>query len=136
MRAVLDTNVLISALISPSGAADRIYRSWRAGNFELVSCEEQLAEIRRVTRRQAVRDLIRPAEAGRLINQIRYLAITINSLPEVSASPDPWDNFVLAAALGGRADYLVTGDKSDLLALRSFGPTRIVTIRQFLDTFG
>ena len=80
--------------------------------------------------------MIRPAEAGRLINQIRYLAITINSLPEVSASPDPWDNFVLAAVLGGRADYLVTGDKSDLLALRSFGPTRIVTIRQFLDTFG
>jgi putative PIN family toxin of toxin-antitoxin system len=136
VRAVLDTNVLISALISPSGAADRIYRGWRAGDFELVSCEEQLAEIRRVTRRQAVRDLIRPAEAGRLINQIRYLAITINSLPEVSASPDPWDNFILAAALGGRADYLVTGDKSDLLALRSFGLTRIVTIRQFLDTFG
>jgi predicted nucleic acid-binding protein len=66
MRVVLDTNVLISALISPSGAADRVYKSWRAGTFDLVSCEEQLAEMRRVTRRPSMRSLIKPAEAGRV----------------------------------------------------------------------
>lgn len=133
MRAVLDTNVRLSAPISPSGAADRIYKAWRAGDFDLASCELQLAEMRRVTRRPAMRDLIKPAEAGRLINLVRHLAIMVDPLPKVSASPDPWDDFLLATARGAGADYLVTGDKGDLLALGRFGRTRIVTIRQFLN---
>src|SRR5688500_3662844 len=132
MRVVLDTNVMISALISPSGAADRIYRNWRAGNFDLVSCEHQLEEVRRVTRRPALRRLVRAAEAGRLVKLVRHLAIMVDPLPGVSASPDPWDNFLLATALKSRADYLVTGDKKDLLALVHFGRTRIMTVRQFL----
>jgi putative PIN family toxin of toxin-antitoxin system len=132
MRVVLDTNVLISALISPSGAADRIYKDWRVGNFDLVSCEHQLDEVRRVTRRPALKSLIRPAEAGRLVKLVRHLAIMVDPLPSVNASPDPWDNFLLATALKSRADYLVTGDKKDLLALVHFGRTRIVTVRQFL----
>jgi hypothetical protein len=132
MRVVLDTNVLISALISPSGPADLVYRAWRSGAFDLASCEEQLGEMRRVTRRPAVRNLIKSTEAGRLINQVRHLAMLIDAIPEVDASPDPWDNFIIALALSARADYLVTGDKSGLLALTHFGRTRIVTVRQFL----
>ena len=126
MRVVLDTNVLISALISPSGSAHLVYKAWQSGDFRLVSCEEQIAEMRRVTRRPAIRDWIKPAEAGRLINQIRHLAIMIDPVPQVSASPDPAD------AVSGHADYLVTGDKSDLLTLERFKRTRIVTIRRFL----
>ncbi len=133
MRVVLDTNVLLSALISPSGAAVRVYRAWRAGAFDLASCELQLAEMRRVTRRASVRDLIRPVEAGRLVNLLRHLAIIVDPLPKVTASPDPWDDFLLATACGAGADYLVTGDKGGLLALGRFGRTRIVTIRQFLN---
>ena len=88
--------------------------------------------MRRVTRRPAVRHLIRPSEAGRVINQIRHLAIMMDPIPQVSASPDPSDDYLLAMAISGRADYLVTGDKSDLLALERFKRTRIVTIRRFL----
>jgi putative PIN family toxin of toxin-antitoxin system len=132
MRVVLDTNVLISALISPSGSAHLVYKAWQSGDFRLVSCEEQIAEMRRVTRRPAIRDWIKPAEAGRLINQIRHLAIMIDPVPQVSASPDPADDYLLAMAVSGHADYLVTGDKSDLLALERFKRTRIVTIRRFL----
>jgi putative PIN family toxin of toxin-antitoxin system len=132
MRVVVDTNVLISALINPSGPADRVYRAWRAGDFDLASCELQLAELRRVTRRSMVRDLIKSSEAGRLVNLIRHLAIMVDPLPNVTASPDPWDDFLLATTLGARADYLVTGDKGGLLALGRFGRAHIVTIRQFL----
>jgi predicted nucleic acid-binding protein len=78
------------------------------------------------------RDWIKPAEAGRLINQIRHLAIMVDPIPRVSASPDPADDYLLAMAVSGHADYLVTGDKSDLLALERFKRTRIVTIRRFL----
>jgi uncharacterized protein len=132
MRVVLDTNVLISALISPSGVADRIYRSWRSGAFDLVSCEEQLAENPAGHAATSSEGLIKPSEAGRLINQVRHLAMMIDPLPKVEASPDPWDNYILAVALGSRADYLVTGDKSGLLSLLQFSRTRIVTVRHFL----
>jgi putative PIN family toxin of toxin-antitoxin system len=132
MRVVLDTNVLVSALISPSGAADLVYKAWLSGTFHLVSCEMQVGEIRRVTRRPVLRSLIKPSEAGRLINQIRHLADMVDPLPRVSASPDPGDDYLLAASYAGRADYLVTGDKSGLLALARFRRTRIMTIRTFL----
>jgi uncharacterized protein len=132
MRVVLDTNVLVSALISHSGAAHLVYKAWQAGEFHLISCEEQITEMRRVTRRPAVRQLIKSAEAGRVVNQIRHLAIMIDTIPQVIASPDPADDYLLAVADSGRADYLVTGDKNDLLALARFKRTRIVTIRRFL----
>lgn len=79
-----------------------------------------------------MRDLVKPAEAGRLFNLVRHLAIMAGPLPEVNASSDPWDNFLLAAALAARADCLVTGDKEGLLALARIGPTRIVSVRQFI----
>ena len=50
-------------------------------------------------------------------------------------SPDPGDNFLLALAEAGNADYLVTGDKSGLLALASHKSTRIITARDFAALF-
>ena len=46
MRVVLDTNVLLSALISPHGPPDLIYRAWRAARFEIVTSIDQLDELR------------------------------------------------------------------------------------------
>ncbi len=50
----------------------------------------------------------------------------------MEVSPDPYDNYLLAMAAAGAADYLVTGDKRDLLALERHGGTRIVTVRTFV----
>lgn len=55
MRVVLDTNVLVSALISPLGPSDRLYQEWRNGIFDLITSEEQLEEFRRVTRYPHIR---------------------------------------------------------------------------------
>jgi predicted nucleic acid-binding protein len=71
-----------------------------------------------------------------MINDIRRLALMCDPLPQVIVSPDPNDDFLLAIAQAAAADYLVTGDKSDLLALGAHGRTRIVSARsmvQFLD---
>jgi len=114
MRVILDTNILVSALITPSGVAERIYRAWRAGRFELLTCSEQLSEFRRVTRYPRVRSYVRPAEAGTLLNELRRLTDLIENLPRVDAVSDPSDRFLLGLALAGRADYLVTGDRSHL----------------------
>ena len=66
MKVVLDTNILISALMSSSGASHQIYQAWRDKRITLLTCAEQLAEVREVTRRVAVALRIKPAEAGRL----------------------------------------------------------------------
>jgi predicted nucleic acid-binding protein len=68
-------------------------------------------------------------EAGRIVNDLRNLAVMLERLPVVEVSPDPYDNYLLAMAAAGAADYLVTGDKRDLLALERHGGTRIVTVR-------
>ena len=71
-----------------------------------------------------------------MVNDIRATAVMISKLPQVDLSPDPFDNYLLAMAQVGRADYLVTGDKADLLSLASHGATRIVSVRQFTDLLG
>jgi putative PIN family toxin of toxin-antitoxin system len=135
MRVVLDTNILVSALISPAGPPAAIYSSWEAGKFALLTCAEQLDELRATLRKPTVAVLIKPHKAGRLVNQIRKLAEEISSLPPVQRSPDPNDDFLLALSEAGRADYLVTGDKSGLLSLRRHKVTRIVSVRDFAALF-
>ena len=131
MRVVLDTNILVSALIAPAGNPAAIYNAWEQGKFTLVTCAEHLDELRGTLQKPKVANLIKPYKAGRLVNQIRKLAEDIVELPRVKRSPDPGDNFLLALAEAGNADYLVTGDKSGLLLLASHKSTRIITARNF-----
>lgn len=67
-----------------------------------------------------------------MIAGIEAGALVFGELPEVDVAPDPGDNPLLATALAGEANYLVTGDKG-VLGLKSLGRTRIVTARVFLD---
>jgi putative PIN family toxin of toxin-antitoxin system len=132
VRLVVDTNILISALLAGTSLPAQLILLWREGRFDLLTSAEQLDELRRVTRYPKIRERLAPALAGRLINDIRDLAVLLTALPVVTASPDPHDNYLLAMAAAGSADFLVTGDKRDLLALRLFEGTKILTVREFL----
>jgi putative PIN family toxin of toxin-antitoxin system len=132
VRLVIDTNVLVSALFSETSLPAHLVTLWREGRFDLVMAAEQLAELGRVTRYPKIRERIAPALAGRLVNELRDLAVMVGELPTIDASPDPSDNYLLAMAATGKADFLVTGDKRDLLALGSYAGSRIVTVRDFL----
>ena len=136
MRLILDTNILVAALITRGTPPDKLYEAWRDGRFTLLTSELQIEEIRRVTRREGIRFRIHQAEAGRLVNDLRRLATVIDHLPTVDVSPDPYDNFLLAMAQAGQADLLVTGDKRDLLSLSSHQGTRILTARDALGLLG
>jgi len=133
MRLILDTNVLIAALITRDTSPDALYRAWRDGAFTLVTSELQLEEFRAVTRRESVRLRLHPAEAGRMVNDLRSLAVLAEPLERLDISPDPYDNFLLAMAQASRADALVTGDKRDLLSLGRHLGTRILTAREALN---
>jgi putative PIN family toxin of toxin-antitoxin system len=136
MRVVLDTGILIAALITTDTPPSLIYQTWRKKRFELITSEWQLEEFRRVFRHQKLRRFIKPAEAGNLVNGLRHQATVIKTLPTVDLSPDPKDNPVLAMAEANQAQYLVTGYKADLLALGTIGCTHIVTARQFVEALG
>jgi uncharacterized protein len=77
---------------------------------------------------------IKPYKAGRLVNALKELAETIGPLPRVERSSDPTDDFLLALSEAGKADYLVTGDKSGLLSLARHEGTRINSASEFAIT--
>ena len=117
VRVVLDTNVLISALISSSGPPGQLLSAVKRGDMTLVTSEYQLEELRNVLGRDKLRPYIRPEEAQDLINNLETIGSLISDLPECGLSPDPADNPILATAIAGKADLIVSGDKADMLAL-------------------
>jgi putative PIN family toxin of toxin-antitoxin system len=127
MRVVLDTKILVSALIAPAGKSAAIYSAWVKGRFTLLTCAAHLEELLATLEKPRVAELVKPYKAGRLVNQIKRLAEEVSLLPPVNRSPDPTDDFLLALCEAGNADYLVTGDKSGLLALDRHKATRIVS---------
>jgi len=131
MHVVLDTNVLLSALISPHGPPDSIYRAWRAGRFELLTCKRQLDELRRASRYPKFKAMLQPHRVGVMINNLQR-AVVLEHLPGGIEATDPDDAFLLAMAMQGVADYLVTGDRrAGLLQRGHVGRTRIVTPASF-----
>ena len=134
MRVILDTNVLLGALIAPHGPPDTIYRAWRAARFDLVTSLAQLDELRRASRYPKLKAIVPAHRIGTMINNLQR-AVVLDTLPPLAGgveAHDPSDSFLLAMALGAEDDHLVTGDRrAGLLQRGSFGRTRIVTPAAF-----
>ena len=136
MRVVLDTNILLSALINRHGTPAQLIAGWRERRYDLITSTEQLIELGDVAHRPVLRARIVPSTVGRLIRDVRKLADVLTRLPAVERSTDPADNFLLAMAEAGNANYLVSGDRRGVLALGTHGITQIVRARDFLDVLG
>jgi putative PIN family toxin of toxin-antitoxin system len=135
MRAVIDINIIVSALLAPAGKPAAIMRIWLDGKFTLLTSAAHLDELRSTLQKPRVSERIKPHKAGSLVNRVKKVALDIDPLPRVERSPDPTDDFLLAVCEAGNADYLVTGDKSGLLALGRHKATRIVSAREFVGLF-
>lgn len=107
--------------------------AWHEKRFVLVSASAQLDELSRATRYPKIRKRIKAAEAGRLINDLRALAVQIRNIPSIRASPDSDDDFLLGIASAAKAERLVTGDRSGLLVLQRFRDVRIVSVSEFCN---
>ena len=130
MRIVLDTNVLVSAVISRDGPPGRLLAAARRGHFVLVTSTYQIGELRAVLGRDSLKPYILPAEADDLLYNLDSFAVVVDRLPAVDLSPDPKDNPILATGVAGQADLVVSGDKSHLLILGHVEGIPIVAPRE------
>ena len=101
--------------------------------FTLVTSTAQLRELQDVLGRGRLRSRILPGEAEDLIRNLRSVAEVVTDLPDVGDSPDDADNLILAAAIAGRADVIVSGDKKHMLSLEDVEGIPIISARDAVD---
>ena len=136
LRLVVDTNVIISALIRPNGAPGRVLRFLLDEQRALwLAPEGQLEEVRRCLRDRRLARFVRMSatEAEHFMSAVLLVAEIVETTGWHCATPcrDPDDEMFLAAAATGRADFLITGD-ADLLTLSAQYSFQIVPPHIFL----
>lgn len=128
MRIVLDTNVLVSGIISPGAPRHLIDRA-KAQQFDFYTSEILLAELLDVLSRTKFN--ARLARAGLtprgIVEELRCLAhlVAVSSRPPRVVATDPDDDHVLACAIAAKAHLIVSGD-SDLLAMEQYQEIQII----------
>jgi uncharacterized protein len=136
LRAVLDANVYVSAILHPAEMPGRLIgRFLREANFELVLSPAIVDEVLRALGYRKVRRLLRGADAQLWLEDLFILADVVADRELSGICDDPDDDKYLAAALEGRASHVVTGDRR-FLAVGERAGVAIVTPRAFLDLLG
>lgn len=135
-RLVVDANVFASAAIGlPESPSSRVLAAAEHGEFELVACDRILAEFQRTLRGRYFQTRVPTEEGMRLEMLLRELAVILpDPIDPPSVVRDPRDDYLVALALAGRAEAIVTGDR-DLLDHAGLEPPAI-TPRTACERFG
>jgi putative PIN family toxin of toxin-antitoxin system len=134
LRAVVDTDVFVSGLMGVDSPPRRIVDAWLDQQFTLVTSLTLLEELVHVLSYPRIVERIRVGqpEVDAILAALLSQGETVPGALELpSVTGDPKDDAVVACAVEGKADFIVTGDE-DLLAMGSHEGTRMVTPRQFL----
>jgi putative PIN family toxin of toxin-antitoxin system len=135
VRAVLDPNVIISALLSPNGSPAAILRSWIDGTFDLVTSPSLLDELERALGYPKIRSRLRGEDSTAILELIRRDSeiIADPTEPPDIRSGDPGDDYLIALAATSRS-IIVSGDHH-LLDLADQIPviSPAVFLRRYLD---
>jgi hypothetical protein len=134
IRAVVDTNVLVSGFISPLSYPREIERSWRRGEFTLVTSREIIGEVSRVLYSPRIQVKYHLTDSD-----IQAFVLTLIHQSECAAgefalkgiAPDPGDDKVIACAVEAKADFIVTGDKA-LRGLQEYEGIKIISADAFM----
>jgi uncharacterized protein len=130
VRAVLDANVLIAALLSPSGVSAQILARWLIGEFELVVSESLLGELERALGYRKLQTRIGADDAVAFVTFLREAAVFASDPPSATPrSADPGDDYLLALAETEKA--IVVSGAQHLLELADRFPIR--SPRAFLE---
>jgi uncharacterized protein len=136
LRAVIDTNVLASALIRRQGITGQVLRHLRDGRFIIIYSVPLLVELVDVLGRPQIQRKyrIQSDDVAALINLIRLRGELVSPNRQIDACRDPKDNRFLEAAVEGRVDAIVSGD-ADLLDMKEFEAIPILRVAEFLAQF-
>ena len=138
MIVVLDTNVIISALLSPSGPPAEIIDHWEADDFDVVTSPPLLSELKRALQYPRVKKYLKrsPDEVATFTTRFRRMAILVEPQFTLEAiEEDPADNRLLECAIAGGASYIVSGD-DHLLGLKAYEGMIILSPAGFLLLLG
>jgi putative PIN family toxin of toxin-antitoxin system len=133
LTVLLDTNVLVSAFLVKQGKPAHIFA--QRDRYELILSTHILGEVHEALGRRHIQKRFHPSRADirAYVSDLHLYARLIDPQPVENVIPqDPPDNLVLASAAGGKANYLVTGNKH-LLELKEYRGVKIVTPAQFLE---
>ncbi|MCP8307789.1 MAG: putative toxin-antitoxin system toxin component, PIN family [archaeon] len=131
VKAVFDTNVLVSSLIR-SGKPRHLWNKVIKGEVELIISREIFSEFNDVARRLKLRRYVSLKHLRRfnlVLIRIGKIVEVRTHLPQITEDPD--DNMIIETALDGRADYIVSGDKH-LLMLKEFKGIKIIDVEEML----
>ena len=131
-RVVIDTNVVVSALLKPGGLEDRILKLALTGRLQMYVSKAVLDEYAEVLQRRKFK--LRPVEAELVLAKIREVASMVQPTSKLSVSADEPDNRFLECAEAAAADYLVTGNTKHFP--ETYKTTQVVTARQLLAIIG
>lgn len=130
-KIIIDTNIVVSALLFRSSVPDQAVRLASSHGIVLFS-ESTLAELEKVLSRQKFNKYLSPEKRIVVLQNLQKISQVIEVFSKIELCRDPKDNKFLELALDGQADYLITGDQ-DLLTLNPFHKTEIITPAQFLN---
>jgi len=131
MRVVLDNNILITFSISDNPPIKLIREAWLASKFELVICQELIAEYERVSAYKHLERYFIGNEREKRISDLYDFGSLIEISKPYPESPDPGDDYLFAMLAHPAVDLLVTGDKA-LLKEKSFDGKPIISAKDFV----
>lgn len=132
MRYVFDTNVIISALLFENGKPAQALR-YALANGEVLLSLELLEELNEVLGREKFNRYVASEEREEFLEALVERAVLVEIVENVQECRDPKDDKVLALALNGEAQYIISGDR-DVLVLHPFRGVMVVTAEEFLRT--
>ena len=129
---MVDTNIMVGAIMKPAGASSRILDMWIEGRLTLLVTDRILNEYRTILSQK----WLKPDRVSELNQHMSEFAEVVDPKERVyEIKEDPSDNRFLECAAEGEADYIITSDQH-LLALKQFRRTEIVRPTQFLRRVG
>jgi uncharacterized protein len=134
MKVALDTNVLVSRFLVPKGKSARIIQYWETRSFQLLISEPIIAECSRVLNYQRIRRKYSytDEELEHYVGFLRAQSVMIHPDIRVEAVyADPDDNAIIECAVGGSADYIISGD-AHLQNLGKYSGIPILSPTEFL----
>lgn len=136
MKIVIDTNILISAIIGTSPIVRAVLDACRSGEVTLVLSKSLLQELGRVLHKPHLNALHRmnDRQISQYITELSSFAEMVSGATPVEVSSDPDDNIFFAIALEAGTDYIISGDKHHVLNIGSYQGIRTITPREFVET--